>query len=150
MNEPRHPSLVERLSDRRRLLEVGIGARTEVAAGLAAAGHDVRATDVVDVDVPAGVRFRREDVTRVETPDSFHEVDVVYALRCPPELHRPVRDLATALGVPFVFTTLGHDQPAVPVTRETLVDADGRPFTLFVADATRPGAGGRNAREREN
>lgn len=150
MSAPRRPSLIERLSDHRRLLEVGIGARTGVAASLAAAGRDVRATDVVDVDVPAGVRFRREDVTRVETPDAFHEVDAVYALRCPPELHRPVRDLATALGVPCYFTTLGHDQPAVPVTRETLVDETGRPFTLFVADATHPGAGGRDAGSRES
>lgn len=150
MNTPSRAALVERLSDYGRLLEVGIGARTAVAASLAAAGHDVRATDVVDVDVPEGVRFRGEDVTRVATPDAFHDVDVVYALNCPPELHHPVRDLANALGVPFCFTTLGHDQPAVPVTRETLVDEAGRPFTLFVANADRPGAGGQNAGGRED
>lgn len=125
---------------------MGIGGRTAVAASLAAAGHDVRASDVADVDVPEGVRFRREDVTRVESPDELHEVDAIYALNCPPELHRPILDLATELGVPFLFTTFGHDQPSVPVTRETLIDETDRPFTLFVADATHPagrrGAGG--------
>ena len=151
MNTLRCPALVARLSDHPRLLEVGVGRRTGVAAGLVAAGADVRATDVVDVDVPEGVRFRREDVTDVDPPevddegndaapvaDEFYRVDAVYALNCPPELHRPILDLAASLSVPFYFTTLGHDQPAIPVDRETLTDEEGRAFTLFVADASHP------------
>lgn len=113
-----------------------------MAAGLVAAGADVRATDVVDLTVPETVRFRVEDVTTVDTGalTEFHDVDAVYALNCPPDLHRPILDLARALSVPFLFTTLGYDQPAVPVRRETLIDDDGRPFTLFVADAAHPDA----------
>lgn len=139
MNNPRRTPLVARLSDHLSVLEVGIGTRTDVVADLAAAGVDVRATDVVDVTVPEGVRFRREDVTTVTDPDDFHRVSAVYALNCPPELHRPIRDLANRLGVPFYFTTLGHEQPIIPVDRETLVGDDDRPFTLYVAATDRPG-----------
>lgn len=113
-----------------------------MAADLAAAGVDVRATDIVDVDPPAGVRFRREDVTTVDDLDEFHRVDAVYALNCPPELHRPIRDLAVGLGVPFLFTTLGHDRPIVPVERETLLDQEDRPVTLYVAATDGPGSRG--------
>lgn len=113
-----------------------------MAADLAAAGVDVRATDIVDVDPPAGVRFRREDVTTVDDLDEFHRVDAVYALNCPPELHRPIRDLAVGLGVPFLFTTLGHDRPIVPVERETLLDQEDRPVTLYVAATDAPGSRG--------
>jgi hypothetical protein len=108
------------LADSESLLEVGIGDRIGVAAGLVRAGADVRATDVRPIDVPEGVRFRVEDVTAVEEPDPFHRVETVYALNCPPELHRPIQDLAESVGARFCFTTLGHDQPAIPVERETL------------------------------
>ncbi|MFB6220877.1 MAG: UPF0146 family protein [Halolamina sp.] len=139
--------IIRRLSDADRLLEVGIGTRTSVAAGLVATGADVRATDVRPVEIPEGVRFRVEDVTTVESPDSFHDVDVVYALNCPPELHEPTRALADRVGATFCFTTLGNDPPAVSVELETLTgesdEGTGRvapTVTLYVAtarDATR-------------
>ena len=128
--------LVSRLSDADTLLEVGIGDRSGVAAGLAATGADVHATDVQPVAVPEGVCFRVEDVTAVEALDDFHEVDVVYALNCPPELHRPLCDLARRVDATCYFTTLGADQPTVPVEREQLTDTvDGDPVrvTLYVA-----------------
>ena len=132
--------LVSRLAALGRLLEVGIGNRTGVAAGLVAAGADVRATDVREVTVPDGVRFRVEDVTSVEEPDSFHDVEAVYALNCPPELHRPLRALAAAVGADCYFTTLGGDPPAIPVESEQLVETvDGAPvrITLYVASPER-------------
>jgi len=131
--------LVSRLSDADRLLEVGIGRRPGVAAGLTAAGADVRATDVHQFPVPDGVRFRVEDVTAVEELDEFHDVDVVYALNCPPELHRPLGEFARRVGASLYFTTLGTDQPAVPVEREQLTDTvDGDPVrvTLYVAESS--------------
>jgi hypothetical protein len=121
------------------LLEVGIGERPGVAAGLAAAGADVRATDVHEYPVPAGVRFRVEDLTAVGEPDAFHDVDVVYALNCPPELHRPLRAFSRRVGADCFFTTLGTDEPAVPVEREQLTDTvDGDPVrvTLYVAETS--------------
>ena len=137
MDRATDPTIVRGLRDAEALLEVGIGDRTGVAAGLAAAGADVRATDVKPVTVPEGVRFRLEDVTAVDDPDAFHRVDVIYALNCPPELHRPTLDLARAVGATFRFTTLGYDEPAIPVDRERLIDGDAPPVTLYTATGTR-------------
>ncbi|GAB7094861.1 hypothetical protein JCM30237_20140 [Halolamina litorea] len=142
MDRTTDPLIVRRLRDADRLLEVGIGDRTGVAAGLVAAGADVRATDVVPVSVPDGVRFRVEDVTAIETPDAFHRVDVIYALNSPPDLHRPVHELARNVGAEFRFTTLGFDEPAIPVARETLTDGEQR-VTLYTAE---PGRSRRNSR----
>ncbi|MBP1987747.1 UPF0146 family protein [Halolamina salifodinae] len=128
--------IVRRLRDADRLLEVGIGDRTGVAAGLAAAGADVRATDVVEISVPEGVQFRVEDVTTVDDPDAFHQVDTIYALNCPPDLHRPIRDLAERVGATFCFTTLGFDEPAIPVRRESLLEGDIR-TTFYTAEPVR-------------
>ena len=127
------PSIVRRLRGESTLLEVGIGDRTGVAAGLVATGADVRATDVYPVSVPEGVRFRVEDVTAVEAPEEFHRVDTVYALNCPPELHRPIADLAASVGATFVFTTLGYDEPTIPVEREQLGGGDAPRVTLYTA-----------------
>lgn len=138
MNGQTDSSIVRWLRGAGRLLEVGIGDRTGVAAGLVDAGADVRATDVYPVSVPEGVRFRVEDVTTIDEPDAFHRVDVVYALNCPPELHRPIADLATAVGATFVFTTLGYDEPSIPVDREQLGGGDAPRVTLYRA-ATRDG-----------
>ena len=128
------PLLVSRLSDAERLLEVGIGDRSGVATALADAGADVRATDVRRVPVPSGIRFRLEDVTTRGELDEFHDVDVVYALNCPTELHRPLQELAAAVGADCYFTTLGTDPPAVPVEQEQLtgtVDGDPVRETLY-------------------
>jgi len=86
----------------------------------------VTVTDVRDRPVPTGVRFVRDDVT---DPDRsvYAATDAVFARNLPPELHRPARGLARSVDVPLLFTTLGGDQPVIPVTRETLPGA-----TLFV------------------
>jgi len=144
--------LVSRLADADSLLEIGIGDRTGVAAALAQKGADVRATDVRPVEVPEGVRFRVEDITTVAEPEPFHRVEAIYALNCPPELHRPIQELAGAVGATFYFTTLGHDQPSVPVEREHLTaerdpDDPGAGTvrrTLYVA--TERGRSGRDSR----
>lgn len=135
--------IVRRLRGAERLLEVGIGDRTGVAAGLVAAGADVRATDVRPVTVPEGVRFRVEDVTAVGEPDAFHRVDTVYACNCPAELHRPIRALANAVGATFRFTTLGYEEPVIPVERERLGGGDEPRVTLYTATRERSD---RNAR----
>ncbi|MFW5935278.1 MAG: UPF0146 family protein [Halolamina sp.] len=128
-------SIVRWLRGADQLLEVGIGDRTSVAAGLVDAGADVCATDVHPVSVPEGVRFRVEDVTNVDEPDASHRVDVVYALNCPPELHRPIAELAERVGATFVFTTLGYDEPSIPVEREQLGGGDAPRVTLYTATA---------------
>ncbi|WP_435344669.1 UPF0146 family protein [Haloarchaeobius sp. HRN-SO-5] len=124
-------ALVDRLGEFDRLVEVGIGRRTDVAAGLARRGVDVTATDVHEFVVPDGVGFVRDDVTRPEA-DVYADADALYALNCPPELQRPVHELARRHDAAFYFTTLGGDPATVPAAPETIPGE-----TLFVA-TTRP------------
>ncbi|WP_136590675.1 UPF0146 family protein [Salinigranum halophilum] len=132
MSRPTTAALADYLSRYARVVEVGVGRRTDVAAALVDRGTDVTATDLYARSVPDGVRFVRDDVVaraeRGARVDSLYAVDAVYALNLPPELHRPARDVAHAAGADFLFTTLGGDQPTVPVERVTL-DAE----TLYVA-----------------
>jgi uncharacterized UPF0146 family protein len=113
-----------------RVVEVGIGRQTAVAEALADTGTDVTATDVYSRSVPDGVRFVRDDVVdrARQDPGDLYDVDAVYALNLPPELHRPTLAVATAGDADFLFTTLAGDPPLVPVERVTL-DA----VTLYVA-----------------
>jgi len=112
-------ALLARLTGFDRLVEVGVGRRTDVAAALATAGRTVTATDIVDRDEPEGVAFVRDDVT---DPDRsvYREADAVYALNCPPELHRPLLAVARDAGAACLFTTLGGEPPAVDATPEAL------------------------------
>ncbi|MCD2201797.1 UPF0146 family protein [Halobacterium sp. KA-6] len=131
------PAVVDALAGYERLVEVGVGQRPDVAAELAARGRDVTATDVHEREVPEGVAFVRDDVT---DPDSavYADADAVYALNCPPELHSALVAVAEAADAACLFTTLGGDQPTVPVERRTVASG-----TLYVArergDAARPG-----------
>jgi hypothetical protein len=135
------PALVARLARFERVVEVGIGNRSDVAAGLAARGVDVTATDVHDRPVPEGVRFVRDDVTDPD-PSVYADADAVYALNCPPELQRALAAVARDAGAACLFTTLGGDPAAVPATPETLPGD-----TLFVVDPDAPG-GRRGRRSR--
>ena len=131
------------------MLEVGIGRRPGVAAALAAEGVRVTAVDVHECSVPEGVAFVRDDVAeraeqvaagsaagataqavdeRTERLPSHYQVEAIYALNLPPELHRPTATVAAAVGAAFLFTTLGGDPAAIPARTETL-DRE----TLYVA-----------------
>ncbi|MFC6836607.1 UPF0146 family protein [Halomarina ordinaria] len=123
-------ALLARLSRYDRVVEVGIGVHDDVARALAAAASPpttVLATDVHDRPTPPGVEFVRDDITR-PTRSVYEGADALYALRLPPELHRPTWDVAREVGATFHFTTLGADPPEVPVGRETLPGT-----TLFTA-----------------
>jgi uncharacterized UPF0146 family protein len=130
--------LAARLADYDRLVEVGIGRRPAVAAALVDAGCAVTATDVFDAPVPDGVDFVRDDVVARrdaldgEGPGDPYRVDAVYGLNLPAELQTPVRDVAHAAGADCLFTTLGFEEPTVPVERERV----GRE-TLYVATPRR-------------
>ncbi|MFB6302421.1 MAG: UPF0146 family protein [Haloferacaceae archaeon] len=133
--------MIERLSDHDSAVEVGIGGRPEVAAGLAAAGVDVTAVDVDRdaVAIPDGVRFVRDDIVERAAvvdrdPGPYRNADVVYARRLPPELHRPTLAVARAVGAELVFTTLGGDPTLVPVDPETVPGG-----TLYRPRASRGG-----------
>lgn len=111
--------LVARLSGYEAVVEVGVGRRPDVAAALASDGKRVTATDIVPRSTPDDVAFTVDDVTN-PSPAVYENADVLYAVNLPPELHRPVHDVARAHDADFVFTTLGGDQPEIPVTRETM------------------------------
>ncbi|WP_327050947.1 UPF0146 family protein [Halomicrococcus gelatinilyticus] len=112
-------AIVAKLADRDAAVEVGVGNRHDVATALAAAGVAVTATDVVPRDVPGDVEFVVDDVTD-PAPDVYADAEVLYALNLPPELHRPFAAVARQHGADAVFTTLGAEQPAVAVRRETI------------------------------
>lgn len=126
--------LAARLATYDRLVEVGVGRRPAVAAALVDAGCTVTATDVFDAPVPDGVQFVHDDVVaRAETLDGHpgdpYDADALYGLNLPAELQSPARDVARAADADFLFTTLGFEEPVVPVARET-VGAE----TLYVAE----------------
>jgi hypothetical protein len=128
----RDTALVGRLSGYASAVEVGVGRRPDVAAGLADAGVAVTATDVVDRDVPAEVSFVRDDIvvaSERDHPGATYEAALLYGLNLPPELHRPALDVAREVGADFLFTTLGYDSPAVPCETETITDGE----TLYAA-----------------
>ncbi|ELY65322.1 UPF0146 family protein [Natronococcus jeotgali] len=120
-------TLADRLAAYDRLVEVGIGRRTELAATLVEAGTAVTATDIGRREVPDGVGFVVDDVVE---PDLavYEDAEAIYARNLPPELHRPTLEVAERVGADFLFTTLGGDQPAVPVERRTV-----REGTVYVA-----------------
>lgn len=113
-----------------RVVEVGIGRRIDLAAALADRGVSVTAVDVHDRDVPDGVTFVRDDIF---DPDlsAYADAGAIYALNLPPELHRPTLAIARAVDAAFAFTTLGTEQPLVPVERRP-IPGD----TLYVATST--------------
>jgi hypothetical protein len=130
-------ALADRLESYDVVVEVGVGERSEVAAALAARGATVTATDVAEPrcvaagSFPESVAFVRDDVTDPD-PGVYADADLVYALNCPPELQRPLVDVARDAGADAAFTTLGADPAVVPASPEAL---SGVRETLFVANA---------------
>jgi len=120
-------ALVGRLSHYERVVEVGIGTRTDLARALVAAGVAVTATDVRERPTPPDVPFVVDDVTAPDR-EIYADADAIYGLNLPPELHRPALALAREVDADLLFTTLGGDQPLVAVERETLPGE-----TLYVA-----------------
>ena len=116
---PATRALATRLARFGRLVEVGIGARTDVAEALEERGAHVTATDIHSRTVPEGVTFVRDDVTDPAL-EIYADAEAMYALSLPRELHHPTRDLAREVGAAFVFTTLGGEFPAIASESETL------------------------------
>jgi uncharacterized UPF0146 family protein len=140
------PGLVARLAEYDRLVEVGIGQRPGVAAALAERGRTVTTTDIRDRPTPGGVAFVRDDATDPD-PAVYRGADAVYALRCPPELQRPLRAVARDAGADCLFTTLGADPAVVPATPTTLAETtlfratDGPAAARTGGPAGQPGTG---------
>ena len=119
MLESTRDTLVGRLSVYDRLVEVGVGREPAVAAGLSRAGATVTATDIHPCDVPPAVTLVVDDITDPRR-SLYADAEAIYGLNLPPELHGPALELAGDVDADLLFTTLGGDPPAVPVTAETL------------------------------
>jgi uncharacterized UPF0146 family protein len=126
--KPAREALVEELAAYDILVEVGIGRRTDVVCALVARGRRLVATDIYPQKMSEGVDFALDDVTRPNR-SIYADAEAIYALNCPPELHRPVWKLARSVDADLLFTTLGGDGPEIPVTRRTLPGE-----TLFIAE----------------
>jgi len=112
-------ALVKRLSAAGSVVEVGVGNRPGVAAAVAERGADVTATDIRERSVPDPVAFVRDDVTQ-PTLSVYQGADIIFARNLPPELQRPVRNLARRVDAACWFTTLGGDPAVVPAEAEQL------------------------------
>ena len=142
MRRSTRETLVDRLAEHGRVVEVGVGRRPEVASALADAGVAVTATDIEPRAVPPTVEFVVDDVTDPVLA-YYADVDAIYACNLPPDLHHSALALARKVGADLLFTTLGADPTTIDVERET-IPGD----TLFVArtDDERPAGGGGNGR----
>ena len=132
MSTRRDTALIDRLSGYTSAVEVGVGRRHAVAAGLVNAGVAVTVTDVVECDVPPGVGFVQDDIVTASErrdPGATYDADAIYGLNLPPELHRPTLAVARGADTEFLFTTLGGDPPVVPCDIESTADGG----TLYVA-----------------
>lgn len=116
---PTTAALAARLARFDRLVEVGIGRRSEVATALAESGSAVTATDIHPRPVPAGIEFVRDDLTNPDM-NIYADATAIYGLNLPRELHRPACEVACEAGAAFFFTTLGGEFPAIEATPETL------------------------------
>jgi uncharacterized UPF0146 family protein len=144
-------ALVDELAGRDRLVEVGVGDRPGVARALAERGCRVVAVDVDPGDrtreaatetrdgaTDGSIRVRRGDVLALADGGSgLRAADAVYACHLPAELQRPTVALADRLDAVCVFTTLGFEEPVVPVRRRSVEGG-----ALYVA---RDGGGGRRS-----
>jgi uncharacterized UPF0146 family protein len=154
VSQPRR-ALVEELAGFGRLLEVGVGDRPGVARALAERGSDVVAVDVAlgerapaaaegtaTAAVDGSLRAVEADVLALAAAADAEGtagveaavgpvgdgVDAVYACNLPAELQRPTVALADRLDAACLFTTLGFEEPTVPVRRRSLPGA-----TVYVA-----------------
>ena len=163
MVSPSRRALVEELARYDRLLEVGVGDRPGVARSLAERGRDVVAIDVAVGDralaaagetaaatVAGSLRAVEADVLAfaeatgaeasaeadpTEAAPTEGEFDAVYACNLPAELQRPTVALAERLDAACLFTTLGFEEPTVPVRRRSLSGT-----TVYVASGGPSGA----------
>ncbi|MFB6310386.1 MAG: UPF0146 family protein [Salinirussus sp.] len=119
MDTTARDAFAARLAGANRLVELAVGTRTDLAAILAARGIEIRVTDIRERAVPSNVEFVRDDLTDPDTT-VYADADALYARNLPAELQSPARDLARTIDTPLWFTTLGMEEPVIPVDREVI------------------------------
>lgn len=90
------------------VVEIGIGRNPDVAVACRRAGLRVRAADIREPPIVAGVETRRDDVFSPDLP-WYAGADLVYAVRPGVEMVPPLIDLARALGCDLLVYHLGDE-----------------------------------------
>jgi uncharacterized UPF0146 family protein len=99
--------LIDYLSRRyRRVVEVGIGTSTRVARALEERGVAVVATDLNPQ--PKGIPVVRDDIWQPRL-DLYANAQAIYAVRPPPELVPPMKDLARRLALDLIVKPLAGE-----------------------------------------
>lgn len=128
--------LVDHVTERYRgtVIEVGIGETTATAERL----DEEPALTVVTTDVAPravdGPRFVQDDVTEPDI-DVYRDATLVYALRPPPELHRPIAAVADRVDADAIVVPFGNDSVAVPY--EQVSTSDGTTVLRLETAASR-------------
>ena len=89
-------------------VEVGIGRNTTAAQALYEAGVHVRCTDIRDMEVPAWLTFRVDDIFSPETA-LYAGSEVIYAIRPAIEMIPPLLVLARAVNSDLLVYHLGFE-----------------------------------------
>ncbi len=89
-------------------VEVGIGRNPDVALHLTAAGLPVTATDIVEREVPAPVRFVIDDICAPNIA-LYRNADLVYAVRPGVEMIPCLIETARAVGADCIVYHLGNE-----------------------------------------
>lgn len=91
------------------VVEVGIGRKWDVAIQLSAAGFEVIATDVMDID-PQGFGFVKDDINN---PDMsiYRIAGLIYSIRPPPELFTSIMNVARSAGADCLIRPLSNEFP---------------------------------------
>lgn len=99
--------LIDFLSSRyRRLAEVGVGSYTRVALALRDRGVSVLTTDIRPQGSECHVEM--DDIWRPRL-DLYRDVEAIYAVRPPPELVPPLRELALRVGADLIIKPLAGE-----------------------------------------
>jgi len=114
----------------RKIVEIGVGNVPVVAAELRRLlpACDLVITDIeVPQEIPAGVRFARDDVTEPNL-DIYRGADLLYSIRPPPELHVHILRVSRDVGAPLLLKpTSDEDVPG----GGRVVNYRGATFYLF-------------------
>ncbi|MCS7121225.1 MAG: UPF0146 family protein [Archaeoglobaceae archaeon] len=94
----------------KKVAEIGIGNYFEVAKKLKEIGIEVLATDVIERKVPNGIKFFVDDVTNPKI-EIYRGVELIYSIRPPIELYKPITNLAKRLKVSCIIKPLSGEFP---------------------------------------
>lgn len=107
-----------------KIVEVGVGENPTVAQELRNRGFTVVVTDIEERSHDG---FILDDVTDPD-PSIYNDASLVYSIRPPPELHKPLKDVAARAGADLLIAPFGNEES--PLNYE-LINHRGRVLYLL-------------------